>query len=397
MEQTLGGAPANAAELSEVIRRVVAARVNDPHEVEDLVQETLVKVAAAETRLGSDALQGYAIVTARNLIIGRARSDGTHRRHVHRLVDYTRLDGPEELTLQREETDALATALTRLDEADRTLLLAHEVDGIDTASLAETDETTPGAIAVRLARARARLRVEFLLAFRGTTLSDPRCRSVLLALSSGDRRRQRALRAGDHLVTCATCASLSAPLIERRRSIAGLIPFLFIDPLKAMGRIARNGKVQAAAAVTTVAAGTLGVVAFVQPPAAPKRAPITTTVAAHSPVMSRNQSLLPPPAQGLKPFVGQPVRARAALVLAVPADEGAWIGTNNTARIWVQFHGRGESPFVLRPGQHLTFTGRLVRNTPDFVVHARIPEPDRSAVLTQGAHISAQTSTVTIT
>ncbi len=397
VDQTLSGiSPASATALSGVIRRVVAARVNDPHDVEDLVQETLVKVAAAERRLGPDALQGYAIVTARNLIIGRARHDGTHRRHVHRLVDYIGLDGPEELTLQREETDALATALTRLDATDRALLLAHEVDGIDTAALSDTHDTTPGAIAVRLARARARLRVEFLLAFRGITLPTPRCRSVLLALSSGDTRRQRSLRAGDHLLTCSTCASLSAPLVERRRSIAGFIPFLFINPVKALGRVARNGKVQIVAGVTTVAVGTIAVIALTQPSARPRPASPTTTVAATSPVMSEKRSLLPIPTQGLTPFIGRPVRARAALVLAVRADEGAWIGSDKSARIWVQFDGSGESPFHLRSGQHITFTGRLVPTTPGFVLRAGIPEPDRAVVLAQGAHISAHTSTVTV-
>jgi anti-sigma regulatory factor (Ser/Thr protein kinase) len=41
------------------------------------------------------------------------------------------------------------------------------------------------------------------------------CRPVLLALSSGDRRRQREVDAGRHLLECELCARLSQPLLER--------------------------------------------------------------------------------------------------------------------------------------------------------------------------------------
>jgi RNA polymerase sigma factor (sigma-70 family) len=63
-------------------------------------------------------------------------------------------------------------------------------------------------------------------ALRRVELPTSRCRPVLLALSAGDRRRQLALDAGGHLMQCPTCASLSRPLVERRRSIAVLLPLL---------------------------------------------------------------------------------------------------------------------------------------------------------------------------
>src|SRR4051795_4319848 len=55
-------------DVTDVVRRVVGARVRDPHLREDLTQETLVRVAAVARRLDGDAVQAYAIVTARNLI-----------------------------------------------------------------------------------------------------------------------------------------------------------------------------------------------------------------------------------------------------------------------------------------------------------------------------------------
>ena len=41
---------------------------------------------------------------------------------------------------------------------------------------------------------------------------------MLLALSAGDRRRQRDLDAGGHLLECDWCARLSEPLFDRRRT-----------------------------------------------------------------------------------------------------------------------------------------------------------------------------------
>jgi serine/threonine-protein kinase RsbT len=62
------------------------------------------------------------------------------------------------------------------------------------------------------------LRVEYLLALeRVDTLTD-RCRPVLFALSSGDRRRQREVDAARHLLECDLCERLSQPLMERGQS-----------------------------------------------------------------------------------------------------------------------------------------------------------------------------------
>ena len=89
-----------------------------------------------------------------------------------------------------------------------------------TETLAAEGGTSKGAVAMRLARARAGLRVEFVVAFRRVDLPTSRCRPVLLALSAGDRRRQHELGAAAHLLRCSTCAELARPVTERRRGIA---------------------------------------------------------------------------------------------------------------------------------------------------------------------------------
>jgi RNA polymerase sigma factor (sigma-70 family) len=210
-------------ELAPLLRRVIAARVRERQVVEDLVQETLTRVMAARRRLEPRTLAPYAVVTARNLVRSLATSEDRSRRHAHRLIDLREPMLPEEEALRREESQAITTALARLPQQDQEALVAHEVEGTDTATLAASRDSTPGAVAAQLSRARAKLRVEYLLELEQGEPPTARCRPVLLALSAGDRRRQRDLDAGGHLLACSWCARLSEPLLDRRRtaSVAG--------------------------------------------------------------------------------------------------------------------------------------------------------------------------------
>ena len=209
------GGPEAVASLIPMVRRIVAARVADRATAEDLVQETLVRVLAASGRVEPGMLEPYAIATARNVVASTWRAQDRQRRNQHRVVDLDTPDAPDTELLAAEERTAVAEALGRLSERDREALLAHEVSGRDTRSLATDLGSTAGAVAAQLHRARARLRVEYLLARDRTEPPTDRCRPVLLALSSGDRRRQREVEAGRHLLECTVCAALSPPLLER--------------------------------------------------------------------------------------------------------------------------------------------------------------------------------------
>lgn len=205
-------------ELEPLLRRVVGARVRDPDTVDDLVQEALARVIAVRGRLDEEAVAPYAIVTARNLVTSLAREEERGRRHRPRLVDPSEPERPEDAALRNEEAAAVEAALAGLPDHEREAVVAHEVHGVDTATLAEARSSTPGAVGVQLARTRARLRLDYLLALRRVELPTARCRPVLLALSAGDRRRQRDLDAGGHLLDCTWCARLSEPLLDRGRS-----------------------------------------------------------------------------------------------------------------------------------------------------------------------------------
>lgn len=198
-----------------IVRRVVRARVSDPVAAEDLVQETLTRVLGAASRVQPSMIEPYAIATARNLVASVWKEQDVQRRNQHRVLDLVPVDQPERQVEVEEDRTAISRALARLTESDRRLLLAHEVAGEDTRTLADELGSTPGAVAAQLNRTRARLRVEYLLALENTEPPTSLCRPVLLALSSGDRRRQRDLDASGHLLGCSLCSRLSEPLLRR--------------------------------------------------------------------------------------------------------------------------------------------------------------------------------------
>ena len=210
-----GVSPDDITEVTALVRRAVAGRVADRDAVDEIVQETLARLLAAKRRLDDAALGPYAIIVARNLVATHWRRIDTNSRHEHRLFEPPSPTHPEDDLLAQEECVALRAALERLQPIERQVLVEHELDGRDTKSLAVDLGSTPGAIAAQLNRSRAKLRVEYLLETRGDPPS-PQCRPVLRALSAGDRRRQAALQAGDHLIDCNFCAALSEPLLERR-------------------------------------------------------------------------------------------------------------------------------------------------------------------------------------
>jgi RNA polymerase sigma factor (sigma-70 family) len=213
---------AEVLSLREPLSEFVSAWVSTPDAADDVVQETLTRVLECRSRLEPGTLRAYAVAVARNLIISELRADDIGRRHRHRLVEPATTEPVDDAVLKQQEWAALATAFARLPEHHQKLLFAHEVLEEDTGKLAYTSDTNPGAIAAALARARARLRLEYLLAFRRVRLPTARCRPVLQAIAMGDRRRQRVLDTGQHLLSCPVCAGLAPALQARERPLWGL-------------------------------------------------------------------------------------------------------------------------------------------------------------------------------
>lgn len=185
--------------VEPVIRRVVAARAANTADADDLVQDCLERLLTARERLAPEAVLPYAIVTARNLVSSHATTAARRTRGAARLLDLNEPDRPEDVVLAGESRRAMTAALDRLSPQERRDFLAYYGDlylGVPGPGRAvpgppAAPRESRGALRVRMSRTRARLRLEYLLAFRRIELPAPACYRVLLAISSGDTRRQR--------------------------------------------------------------------------------------------------------------------------------------------------------------------------------------------------------------
>ena len=73
-------------ELLPPLRRYVASRLGDRHDVDDVVQETAERVLAAREPLDPDAALAYAIVVARHVLADRSRAARRSHRHASRVI-----------------------------------------------------------------------------------------------------------------------------------------------------------------------------------------------------------------------------------------------------------------------------------------------------------------------
>ncbi len=371
-------------ELEPVVRRVICARVVDPGLAEDLVQDTLARLLQARPELSEGALVGYAVASARNSVVSHQRRQERRERLEPKVVDANVPVDPEAAAVAGEEREAIRQALTTLDVDERRWLLAHEVEQVPTSDLAEHAGSTPGALAARLARTRAKLRVEYLLALRRVHLPTPQCKPALLALSAGDRRRQESLGAGSHLVSCRPCAALSQPLLTRRQGLAALWPLPVMGLVRrALERIKAHPAPSAAGAAVTagaVAAAVVLVGGEDTPP--PPMCEASVQVGGRAVPLSDRAALAT--------MANSAVEAPALVVQAVPSNEGFWAGCGPD-RLWVQLEGASESPFRVRPGQRLTLRALVQVNPPGFATAVGVsPQEGASELDRQGFHLRAR-------
>lgn len=363
-------ADSEVAALEPAIRRVVAARVADPHLVDDLVQETLTRVLEVRRSLEGGALLAYAVVSAQNLVVSEGRREDRRERLGPRLADLSQPESPEDAAMASEERRAVRRALHQLSRDERATLLAREVEGRDRASLAKELRASPGAVSLRLFRARAKLRVEYLLALGGAQPPTPGCRPVLLALSAGDRRRQRELDAGGHLLSCPSCAALSQDLLERPRPVPAVWPLL---PLAASGRWIRTRlRRRPGRTATVAAAGATLAVLLVARSEDPAACGGTITVdGSRIGIFDTDR---------LARMAGRSVEIENLPVDSVPANEGFWLGCAD-GRVWIQLTGVGESPERITPGRRLDLTGTVAAHSQGFSGSVGADPPESAAEL----------------
>ncbi|MEJ7584444.1 MAG: sigma-70 family RNA polymerase sigma factor [Acidimicrobiales bacterium] len=393
------------------VRLLLRSRLRDAEMVDDLHQETMERVLRVRGRLDPSTVVPYAVTVAKNLVVGNARHQSVADRNQHRLADQDAVEGLDEHLLREEDRVAVSAALDGLSTDARAELVAHVIEGRSTIDLADRAGGSAGGIAARLARSRARMRLDSLLAVRKITLPTPDCHPVLLAFSAADRRRQEALGAADHLLVCDACRELAPPLLERRRALVGLVPVPALAPvLGTVARLARRRWVQVGTGAAAVSVGVAAAIAL-QPAPSPQATVRTTTSAPPSPSTTASSAPAPIPSRleladrpaldilasgSLARFAGRPVEADAATVESVSADEGFWLGQGPGQRIWVQLIGQGESPIEVEAGKRMSFSGRLVVHGADYSGGLGLDPAEAAELTAAGAHIEVATDAVTV-
>lgn len=94
--------------------------------------------------------------------------------------------------------------------------------------------------------------------------------------------------------------------------------------------------------------------------------------------------------------VGRQVIVDDAEVESVPGDEGFWI-TGHDDSAWVQLKTAGESPFTVRAGDRVSFTGVVVAHGADFAERPEFSEVDARRLIDAGAHIEVPVGDVKLT
>ena len=116
-------------------------------------------------------------------------------------------------------------------------------------------------------------------------------------------------------------------------------------------------------------------------------------------VTSEGTAILPTPAGGLATYSGKAAQARSVPVQSVVADEGFWVGTSETDRIFVFFaadNAGTESRVQVEEGQTISFDGMVKPIPADFATAFEVDADEGADQLEQqGQYIEIAPDAIT--
>lgn len=150
----------------EVLYSVALRLTRNPHDAEDVVQETLLRAYRSIDRFDGRHPRAWLLTILRNANRNRAR-----KRTPDLLHDEERTlgtipargadgrTGPEEIVLEQIPDHAVVEALQRLSDAHRAVVVLVDIDGLSYREAAEVLGVPVGTVMSRLHRARRKMRV----------------------------------------------------------------------------------------------------------------------------------------------------------------------------------------------------------------------------------------------
>lgn len=139
--------------------------LGDREEALDVAQEALVRLWNHRAKIRPATARGWLLKTTYRMCIDRIRRRKVRQEvHGENLFDPVpaTTPGPERIASAGEAGRAIAGALGRLSEADRSVVLLREVQGMAYEEIAKTLEMPLGTVKAKLHRARDRLRRDLI-------------------------------------------------------------------------------------------------------------------------------------------------------------------------------------------------------------------------------------------
>ena len=130
------------------------------HDAEDVAQETLAHVHRDIASFGGADLGrflSWVYAIGLNVIRGLADREGAQKRQLPRPKPFSQTS-PSESARRQERRKAVTQALARLSDAEREAIVLRHIEERPVAELAELWGTTPGAVRVRVFRAKQALK-----------------------------------------------------------------------------------------------------------------------------------------------------------------------------------------------------------------------------------------------
>lgn len=145
------------------LRRFFQKRRIPRDDVDDLIQDVFVRLAARPNIESMERLEAYLFTTAANLLHDRHRREVSHATHAHEPFDESlhdhlvQTDGPERALLATQVIARLVDALFELPERTRVAFVLYHVEDYPHAEIAKRLGIAVSTIEKHMARANAHL------------------------------------------------------------------------------------------------------------------------------------------------------------------------------------------------------------------------------------------------
>jgi len=148
-------------EESPRLLRTLARRTSSRDEARDLVQEIFCRVARLGSRagFGLERPQAYLGRMATNLLRDRARQAARRMAEFHVPADEGRLAGPDQQRLleARDMLTRVEAAMLKLRPKTREIFMAHRIDGLSYAEIAERTGLSVKGVEKQMSKAIAKI------------------------------------------------------------------------------------------------------------------------------------------------------------------------------------------------------------------------------------------------